>query len=89
MGFPSLFFFIFVFSIQLTVKGQYNFLPMTGSNRGPLESKATTLPTEPLPLPYNTFYPFQNKHQIQQHLQSVKMLCAFQKTKYSESHEMG
>ena len=25
---------------------------------------------------YNTFYPFQNKHQIHRHLQSVKMLCA-------------
>ena len=24
-----------------------------------------------------TFYPFQNKHQIHLHLQSVKMLCAY------------
>ena len=38
---------------------------------------------------YNTFYPFQNKHQTHQHLQSVKMLCAFNKSRYSESHEMG
>ena len=29
---PSLFFFIFVFSIQLTVNVLYNFLPMTGLN---------------------------------------------------------
>ena len=27
---------------------------------------------------YNTFYPFQNKHQIHRHLQSVQiLLCAF------------
>ena len=26
---------------------------------------------------YNTFYPFQNKHQTHRHLQSVKMLCAY------------
>ena len=26
---------------------------------------------------YNTFYPFQNKHQIHRNLQSIKMLCAF------------
>ena len=26
---------------------------------------------------YNTFYPFQNKHQIYQHVQTVKMLCAY------------
>ena len=25
---------------------------------------------------YNAFYPFQNKHQIHLHLQSVKILCA-------------
>ena len=25
----------------------------------------------------NTFYPFQNKHQIHRHLQSVKMLCTY------------
>ena len=30
---------------------------------------------------YNTFYPFQNKHQIHQHLQSVKMVCAYEKIK--------
>ena len=37
---------------------------------------------------YNTFSPFQNKHQIHWHLQSVKVLCAFKKSKYSESHEI-
>ena len=30
VAFPGLFFFIFVFSIQLTVNAQYNFLQMTG-----------------------------------------------------------
>ena len=30
---------------------QFNFLPMTGFKRGPLISEATTLPTEPQPLP--------------------------------------
>ena len=38
---------------------------------------------------YNTFYSFQNKHQIHWHTQSVKMLCAYEKSKHSESHEMG
>ena len=38
---------------------------------------------------YNTFYPFQNEHPIHQHLQSVKMLCAYEKSKYSETHKMG
>ena len=38
---------------------------------------------------YNTFYPFQNKHQIHQNPQSVKMLYAYEKSKHSESHEMG
>ena len=34
----------------------------------------------------NTFYPFQNKHQIHRHPQSsVKMLCAFKKAKISGS----
>ena len=28
---------------------------------------------------YNTFYPFQNKHQIHQNPQSVKMLYAYEK----------
>ena len=48
---PSLFFFIFVFSIQLTVNIQYTFCPWLDSNSGPLESEATALPTEPQPLP--------------------------------------
>ena len=26
---------------------------------------------------HNTFYPFQNKHQIHRHLHNGKMLCAF------------
>ena len=34
---------------------------------------------------YNTFYPFQNKHQIHWHLQSVNMLSAFK----NQNHEMG
>ena len=42
---PGLFFFIFVFSIQLSVNVQYKFLPMTGFE------PQTSLPTEPQPLP--------------------------------------
>ena len=34
---------------------------------------------------YNTFYPFQNKHQIHRHLQSFKMMCAFKKSKFCVS----
>ena len=30
---------------------------------------------------YNTFYPFENKHQIHLHIQSVQMLCAYEKIK--------
>ena len=37
---------------------------------------------------YNTFYPFQNKHQIHQHLESVRKLCAF-KNQNLVSNEMG
>ena len=37
----------------------------------------------------NTFYPFQNKHQNHQHLQSFRMLCALKKSKHSKSNEMG
>ena len=33
---------------------------------------------------FNTFYPFQNKQQIHRHLQSVRILCAFKKSKFSE-----
>ena len=47
---PS-FFFIFVFSIQLTVNVQNKFCQWLDSNRGPLELEATTLPTNPQPLP--------------------------------------
>ena len=34
---------------------------------------------------YNTFHPFQNKHQIHLHLQSVKVLWAFEKSKFIAS----
>ena len=51
-----LFFFIFVFSIQLTVKiVQYQFCRWLDSNRGPLMLQATALPTEPQPLPGRKF----------------------------------
>ena len=51
-SFPASFFFIFVFSIQLTVKMfNLNFCRSRDSNRGPLDSEATALPTEPRPLP--------------------------------------
>jgi len=33
---------------------------------------------------YNANYPFQNKHQVYQYLQSVRMLCAFKKSKFSD-----
>ena len=51
---PGLFLFIFVFSIQLTVDVQ-NFCLWLDSNRQPLESEATALPTEPPPLPIFLF----------------------------------
>ena len=48
----GLFFFIFVFPIQLTVNNvQYNFFLLLDSSLGPLELEATALPTEPQPLP--------------------------------------
>ena len=39
----------------------------------------------------NTFYPFQNKHQIHRNLQIVKMLCPLknQNEVESRSHKMG
>ena len=49
--FSASFSLFFVFSKQLTVNDQYNFLPMTGFEPGPLELEATALPTEPQPLP--------------------------------------
>ena len=47
-AFPGLFFFIFVFSIQLIVNKKCRWLD---SNCGSLVSEATALPTEPQPLP--------------------------------------
>ena len=47
---PGLFFYIFVFSIRLTVNVQYKFLPTTAF--GPLELEATALPTELQPRNY-------------------------------------
>ena len=50
--FPASFLFIFVFSIQLIInKCSIKFCRWLESNRGPLVLKATTLPTEPQPLP--------------------------------------
>ena len=50
------FFFIFVFSIQLTVKNViYKFCQWQDFNCGPLLSEATALPTEPQPLPLPSF----------------------------------
>ena len=46
--FPASFFFIFVFSINLTVNIQYTFYRLLDSNHGPLELEATALPTEPV-----------------------------------------
>ena len=53
---PDLFFFIFVFSIQLTANDQYNFSQWLDSNHGPLELEVTVQPTEPQPLPYMVSY---------------------------------
>ena len=53
-SFPASFFFIFVFSIQLTAKiVQYKILPTTGfePRTSGVESEETALPTEPQPLP--------------------------------------
>ena len=52
---PGLFFFIFVFSIQLTVNVQYIFCWWLDLNSRPLVMEATALPTEPPPLPQVTF----------------------------------
>ena len=49
--FPASFFFIFVFSIQLTVICSIKFCRWLDSNCGTLGSEATALPTEPQPLP--------------------------------------
>ena len=52
---PASFFFIFIFSIQLTVNNvQYKFCQWLESNRRPLALEATALPTEPKQLPYWT-----------------------------------
>ena len=48
---PGLFFFIFIFSIQLIVNAWIKFRRWLDSNHGPLVSEATALPTEPQPLP--------------------------------------
>ena len=50
MAIPGLYFFIFVFSIQLTIN---KWSMQLDSNHGPLISEATALPTEPQPLPQN------------------------------------
>ena len=51
---PGHFFFIFIFSIQLIVNiVHYKFCRWLDSNHRPLESIATTIPTEPQPLPKN------------------------------------
>ena len=49
--FSASFFFIFVFSILLTVNVQYKFLPMTGFEQQTSGLDATALLTEPQPLP--------------------------------------
>ena len=52
MAIPSLFFFIFVFSIQSTVSNcSLKIHWCLNLNRGPLVSKATALPAEPEPQP--------------------------------------
>ena len=51
MAIPGLFFFIFVFSIKLSVNDQYKNLPMTGFEPQASGIGATAPPTEPQPLP--------------------------------------
>ena len=46
-----LFFYFRLFNTQLTVNKCLNICQWQGSNHGPLVSEATTLPTEPQPLP--------------------------------------
>ena len=48
---PSLFLFIFVFSIQFTGNRWYKVCRRLDLNWGPLVLEATALPTEPQPLP--------------------------------------
>ena len=51
--FMASFSFIFVFSLQLTVKNvQYKFCRWLDSNHGPLELEVTALPTEPHHCPF-------------------------------------
>ena len=52
---PGLFLFIFVFSIQLTER-IYQIWRWLDSNRGPLVSEATALPTESHPLPHDSLF---------------------------------
>ena len=59
---PCLFFFIFVFSIQITVNVQYNFLPMTGfepRTSGVGSNRATYWATTTALNPYFLHDPFQ------------------------------
>ena len=49
---PGLFFFVFVFSVQLTVNNvQFKFCRWLDWKSGPLKLEETALPTEPQPLP--------------------------------------
>ena len=48
--FPFSFIYIFLFSVQFTENIQYYFFLWLDSNCGPLESEATTQPTETQPL---------------------------------------
>ena len=59
---PGLFFFIFVFSIQLTVNNiQYNkFRRCLDSNGGPLDLEANAPPTESQPLPNGVKFRYLN-----------------------------
>ena len=70
---PVLFFFIFVFSIQLTTLNMQNkYLRPLDSNRGPLVSEATALPTDPKPQPisFNFKTPTQTVCYVHQFLAS-------------------
>ena len=72
---PGLFFFIFVFSIQLTVNNvQYNCCRRQDLNRGSLVSEATAQPTEPQPLPCCTVVTIDRKIQWKRD-QLFKNMC--------------
>ena len=48
----SLFLYLCLLTINILHMASFQFCQCVNSNRGPLASESTTLPTEPQPLPY-------------------------------------